>query len=158
VGELVVRCPQQMQGYWQNPLETAQTLRDGWMYTGDIARMDEEGFFFLVDRKKEMILSGGFNVYPRDVEEVLYMHQKVREAAVIGIPDAFLGEAVKAFVVPRDGMSATPEEIIEFCRQHLTSYKVPRGVEFRDSLPKTLIGKVLRRALREEEQQRIGSP
>jgi long-chain acyl-CoA synthetase len=158
VGELVVQCPQQMQGYWHNPEETARTLRDGWMYTGDIARMDEEGFFFLVDRKKEMILSAGYNVYPRDVEEVLYMHQKVREAAVIGVRDDFLGEAVKAFVVPRDGMSVTPDEIIEFCRQHLTSYKVPRWVESRDSLPKTLIGKVLRRALREEEQQRIASP
>jgi long-chain acyl-CoA synthetase len=158
VGELVVQGPQQMQGYWQNAAETAQALRDGWMYTGDIARMDDEGFFYLVDRKKEMILSAGFNVYPRDVEEVLYMHPKVREAAAIGVPDAFLGEAVKAFVVQRDGMSVTADEIIEFCRQHLTSYKVPRAVELRDSLPKTLIGKVLRRALREEEQQRIGSP
>jgi long-chain acyl-CoA synthetase len=158
VGELVVKCPQQMQGYWQKPDATAQALRDGWMYTGDIARTDDDGFFFIVDRKKEMILSGGFNVYPREVEEVLYMHPKVREAAAIGTPDPFLGEAVKAVVVPREGMSPTPDELIEFCRQYLTSYKVPKRVEFRDSLPKTLIGKVLRRVLIEEEQQRIVSP
>jgi long-chain acyl-CoA synthetase len=158
VGELAVRCPQQMQGYWHKPDETAQVLRDGWVYTGDIARMDAEGFFYLVDRKKEMILSGGFNVYPRDVEEVLYMHSQVQEAAVIGTPDAFLGECVKAFVVPRNGVSPAPDEIIEFCRQHLVAYKVPKQVEFRASLPKTLVGKVLRRVLIEEERQRIVSP
>jgi long-chain acyl-CoA synthetase len=158
VGELVVRCPQQMQGYWRKVDETAQVLHDGWMYTGDIARMDDEGFFYIVDRKKEMILSGGFNVYPRDVEEVLYLHPQVQEAAAIGIPDAFRGECVKAFVVPHEGHSPTAEEIIAFCREHLVAYKVPQHVEFRASLPKTLIGKVLRRVLIEEEQQRIGSP
>jgi len=158
IGELVLRCPQQMLGYWKKPDETAKVLRDGWLYTGDIARMDEEGFCFIVDRKKEMILSGGYNVYPRDVEEVLYMHPKVREAAAIGVPDAFLGEAVKAFVVPRDAASATAEEIIEFCRHHLAPYKVPKYIEFRDALPKTLVGKVLRRALKEEEQQKVESP
>jgi long-chain acyl-CoA synthetase len=158
VGELVIRCPQQMQGYWQQSNETTQVLHDGWIYTGDIARMDEDGFFYIVDRKKEMILSGGFNVYPRDVEEVLYMHPKVREAAVIGVPDAFLGEAVKAYVVAHEGVSSTADEIIEFCRTHLVGYKVPKQVEFRDNLPKTLIGKVLRRVLIEEEQQRIVSP
>jgi long-chain acyl-CoA synthetase len=157
VGELVVRCAQQMQGYWRKPDETAQVLRGGWMYTGDIACMDDEGFFSIVDRKKEMILSGGFNVYPRDVEEVLHRHPKVQEVAVIGTPDAFLGESVKAFIVPRQGTSPTPEEIIKFCRQSLVNYKVPKLVEFRDSLPKTLIGKVLRRVLIEEEQQRIVS-
>jgi long-chain acyl-CoA synthetase len=158
VGELVVRCPQQLQSYWRNADDTAQMLRDGWVYTGDIARMDDEGFFYIVDRKKEMILSGGFNVYPRDVEEVLYLHPEVREAAVIGIPDAFLGEGVKAFVVPQEGASPSPDEIIAFCRQHLVAYKVPKQVELRQSLPKTLIGKVLRRVLIEEEQQRIVSP
>jgi long-chain acyl-CoA synthetase len=158
VGELVVRCPQQMQGYWRKSDETAQVLRDGWIYTGDIARMDDEGFFHIVDRKKEMILSGGFNVYPRDVEEVLYLHPQVQEAAAIGIPDAFRGECVKAFVVPHEGASPTAEEIIAFCREHLVAYKVPQHVEFRGSLPKTLIGKVLRRVLIEEEQQRIVSP
>jgi long-chain acyl-CoA synthetase len=154
VGELVVRGPQQLRGYWNRPEDTADILRAGWVYTGDIARMDADGYFSIVDRKKEMILSGGFNVYPRDVEEALYMHPQVREAAVIGVPDAFLGEAVKAFVVPRAGTSPTPEEIIVFCREHLTGYKVPRSVELRESLPKTLIGKVLRRALLEEELEK----
>ena len=157
VGELVVQCPQQLHGYWRKADDTAQVLRDGWIYTGDIARMDDDGFFYIVDRKKEMILSGGFNVYPRDVEEVLYLHPKVREAAVIGIPDAFQGERVKAFVVPHDGESPSADEIIEFCRKHLVVYKVPTQVEFRDSLPKTLIGKVLRRVLMEEERQRTVS-
>jgi long-chain acyl-CoA synthetase len=120
--------------------------------------MDEGGFFYIVDRKKEMILSGGFNVYPRDVEEVLYMHSEIQEAAVIGTPDVFLGESVKAFVVLREGASLTSDEVIEFCRQHLVAYKVPKHVEFRASLPKTLVGKVLRRVLVEEEQQRIVPP
>jgi long-chain acyl-CoA synthetase len=158
VGELMLRCPQQMRGYWENADETAQVVRDGWLYTGDMARMDEEGFFFIVDRKKELILSGGFNVYPREVEEVLYRHPQVLEAAAIGVPDAFLGEAVKAFVVPRHGVSPTPEAIIEYCRQHLAPHKVPKQVELRQTLPKTLIGKVLHRALQEEEQQKVGRP
>jgi long-chain acyl-CoA synthetase len=157
VGELVVRCPQQLQGYWRKSDDTAQVLREGWIYTGDVARMDEDGFFYIVDRKKEMILSGGFNVYPRDVEEVLYLHPQVREAAVIGVADAFLGERVKAFVVPHEGESPSADEIIAFCRKHLVVYKVPTHVEFRDSLPKTLIGKVLRRVLMEQERQRTVS-
>jgi long-chain acyl-CoA synthetase len=158
IGELVLRCPQQMDGYWKKPDDTAQVLRAGWLHTGDLARMDEEGFFFIVDRKKELILSGGFNVYPRDVEEVLYLHPKVREAAAVGVPDAFLGEAVKAFVVPKAGTSLTPEELIAFCRQHLAPYKVPKWVECRDSLPKSLVGKVLRRVLKEEELQKVVPP
>jgi long-chain acyl-CoA synthetase len=157
VGELVVRCPQQLQGYWRNSEDTAQLLRDGWIHTGDIAHMDDDGFFYIVDRKKEMILSGGFNVYPREVEEVLYLHPKVREAAVIGVQDAFLGERVKAFVVPHDGESPSADEIIAFCRKQLVVYKVPLYVEFRDNLPKTLIGKVLRRVLMEQERQRTMS-
>jgi long-chain acyl-CoA synthetase len=157
IGELVVRCPQQLQGYWRNVDDTTQVLRDGWVHTGDIARMDDDGFFYIVDRKKEMILSGGFNIYPRDVEEVLYLHPMIREAAVIGIPDAFQGERVKAFVVPQDGKTLSPDEIIAFCREHLVVYKVPAQVEFRESLPKTLVGKVLRRELMKEEQQRIES-
>jgi long-chain acyl-CoA synthetase len=157
IGELAVRCPQQLQGYWRKADDNAQVLRDGWVYTGDIARMDDDGFFYIVDRKKEMILSGGFNVYPRDIEEVLYLHPKVREAAVIGIPDVFQGERVKAFVIPHDGEALSADEIIAFCRRHLVTYKVPTQVEFRDSLPKTLVGKVLRRALMEEERQRAMS-
>ncbi|QBS38649.1 long-chain fatty acid--CoA ligase [Thermaerobacter sp. FW80] len=160
VGELIIRGPQVMKGYWNRPEETARALRDGWLYTGDIATMDEDGFFRIVDRKKEMIISGGYNVYPREVEEVLYEHPKVLEAAVIGAPDPYRGEMVKAFAVLKPGQTATEQEIIEFCRQRLAKYKVPRAVEFRSELPKTLIGKVLRRALLEEERQKqaVGNP
>jgi long-chain acyl-CoA synthetase len=158
VGELIVKGPQVMQGYWNRPQETARTLRewpDGrWLYTGDIARMDEEGYFYIVDRKKDLILSAGFKVYPREVEEVLYQHPKVLEAAAIGVSASTHGEKVKAFVVLRAGESATQAEIISFCKERLARYKVPRAVVFRDSLPKTPAGKVLRRALREEEQAR----
>ncbi len=150
-GELIIRGPQIMKGYWNQPDETAQTLRDGWLYTGDIATMDEDGYFTIVDRKKDMIIAGGYNIYPREVEEVLYRHPKVQEAAVAGIPDPYRGETVKAYVVLKPGETATEEEIIAFCRENLAKYKVPTAVEFRDSLPKTMVGKILRRALREEE-------
>jgi len=153
-GELIIRGPQIMKGYWNRPEETAQTLRDGWLYTGDIATMDEDGFFTIVDRKKDMIIAGGYNIYPREVEEVLYRHPKVQEAAVAGIPDPYRGETVKAYVVLKPGETATEEEIIAFCRENLAKYKVPRAVEFRDSLPKTMVGKILRRALREEEMKK----
>jgi long-chain acyl-CoA synthetase len=125
------------------------TLREGWLYTGDIARMDEDGYFYIVDRKKDMINVGGYKVYPRDVEEVLYAHPKVQEAAVVGIKDPYRGETVKAFVVLKAGQTATEDEIIAYCREHLARYKVPTSIEFRDSLPKTLVGKVLRRMLAE---------
>jgi len=151
VGELVVKGPQVMKGYWNQPTETAEVLRDGWMYTGDLARMDEDGYFYIVERKKDLILSGGFNIYPREVEEVLYEHPKVLEAAVVGVPDAVRGEKVKAFIVLKPGQTATGPEIIRFCRERLAPYKVPRAVAFRDALPKSLAGKVLRRAIREEE-------
>ena len=154
VGELIVRGPQVMKGYWNRPEETERTLRDGWLYTGDIATMDEDGFFRIVDRKKEMIITGGYNVYPREVEEVLYKHPKVLEAAVVGVPDPYRGEMVKAYVVLKPGERATEKEIIEFCRQHLAKYKAPRAVEFREELPKSLIGKVLRRVLAEEERRK----
>ncbi len=149
VGEIVIRGPQVMKGYWNNPEETAHALRDGWLYTGDIAKMDEDGFFYIVDRKKDMIIAGGFNIYPREVEEVLFEHPKIKEAAVIGVPDTYRGETVKAFVVPKDGATLTPDEIITFCRERLAAYKVPRLIEFRDAIPKTGVGKYLRRALRE---------
>ncbi|MDA8440755.1 MAG: long-chain fatty acid--CoA ligase, partial [Peptococcaceae bacterium] len=152
VGELLIRGPQVMLGYWNLPNETASTLRDGWLYTGDIAKMDEDGFFYIVDRKKDMIIAGGFNIYPRDIEEVLYEHPKVKEAIVIGVPDAYRGETVKAFVVLRDGETCTSEELVNYCRQKLAAYKVPKLVEFRDSLPKTAVGKILRRTLQEQEQ------
>ena len=125
-------------------------LRDGWLYTGDIARKDEDGYYYIVDRKKDLIIAGGFNIYPREVEEVLFENPAVQEAAVVGIPDPYRGETVKAFVVLKQAMTATPEEIMAWCRERLASYKVPRQVEFRDSLPKSGVGKYLRRELRQE--------
>ena len=151
-GELCIRGPQVMQGYWNKPEETEEVLRDGWLYTGDIAEVDEEGFFKIVDRKKDMILVGGFNVYPRDVEEILYQHPKVLEAAVVGLPHQRSGEMAKAYIVLKPGQTATAEEIEAFCRERLTAYKVPKEYEFRADLPKTMVGKVLRRALAEEEK------
>jgi long-chain acyl-CoA synthetase len=155
VGELVIKGPQVMQGYWNRPEETKQVLRNGWLYTGDLARMDEDGFFFIVDRKKEMIIAGGYNIYPREIEEVLYEHPKVKEAVAYGVPHPYRGETVKVAIVLKEGETATPEEIIEFCRERLARFKVPKIVEFRDSLPKSLIGKVLRRVLVEEEKAKL---
>ncbi|MDR7532173.1 MAG: long-chain fatty acid--CoA ligase [Armatimonadota bacterium] len=156
IGELVVRGPQVMRGYWNRPQDTAAALRGGWLYTGDLARMDDDGFFYIVDRKKEMLISGGFNVYPREVEEVLHAHPAVLEAALVGLPDPHRGEVGKAFVVLRPGMQVTAEELLDHCRRHLAAFKVPVAVEFRERLPKSLIGKVLRRALAEEERLRVG--
>ncbi len=157
IGELVVAGPMVMQGYYNRPAETASALREGWLFTGDIARMDEDGYFYIVDRKKDMILSNGFNVYPRDVEEVLYQHPAIKEAVVIGAPNTRGDSTVKAFVVLKDGQTATADEIIAFCRERLTRYKAPRLVEFRDELPKTLIGKHLRRVLVKEEEEKLAS-
>jgi len=156
VGELCIRGPQVMKGYWNMPEETANTLREGWLYTGDIAKMDEDGYFQIVDRKKDMILgAGGFNIYPREIEDVLYEHPKVKEVAAAGIPIAEKGERVKAYIVLKEGETATEEEIIQFCRQNLAPYKVPKSVEFRTELPKTMVGKVLRRVLLEEEKKKM---
>jgi len=149
-GELCIRGPQVMKGYWNRPEETAATLRDGWLYTGDIARMDEEGYFYIVERKKDMIISEGFNIYPREIEEFLLTHPKVADASVIGMPDKIRGERVYAFVVLKEGIAATPDEIARFCKEHLVRYKAPRKVIFRDSIPRNLAGKNLRRILREE--------
>ncbi len=154
VGELCVRGPQVMAGYWNRPEETARALRDGWLYTGDVARMDRDGFTYIVDRKKDMIIAGGFNIYPREVEEVLYEHPSVQEAVAVGIPDAYRGETVKAYLVLKQGQEATSDEIVAFCRERMAKYKVPTAVEFRDTLPKTIVGKVLRRKLLEEEKER----
>jgi long-chain acyl-CoA synthetase len=147
-GEIVIRGPQVMKGYWNKPEETANALRDGWLYTGDIAKKDSDGFFYIVDRKKDMIIASGYKVYPRDVEEVLFQHPKLKEAAVIGAPDSYRGETVKAFVVLKDGEKVTPDEIIAFCRERMAAYKVPREVVFRDTLPRSGVGKYLRRELR----------
>jgi len=155
VGELIIRGPQVMKGYWNRPEETANTLRDGWLYTGDMAKMDEDGYFYIVDRKKDMIIAGGFNIYPREVEDVLFEHPAVKEAAVVGVPDPYRGETVKAFIVLKEGHSVTEEELDQFCRQNLAAYKVPRIYEFRKELPKTMVGKVLRRHLKEEERVKM---
>jgi len=152
IGELAVKGPQIMRGYWNKPEETEIVLRGGWLITGDIAKMDEDGYFHIVDRKKDLIICSGYNVYPREVEEVLFEYPSVKEAAVIGIPDPYRGESVKAFVVLKEGMRAGQEDIISFCRERLAPFKVPRTVEFCQELPKTMVGKVLRRALREKEQ------
>jgi long-chain acyl-CoA synthetase len=146
-GEIVARGPQVMLGYWQRPEDTEKTLAGGWLHTGDIGTMDEEGYFRIVDRKKDMILVSGFNVYPNEVEEVIANHADVQEAAVIGVPDEKMGEAVRAFVVAQNP-GLTEEEVIRHTREHLAAYKVPRSVEFRDDLPKSLIGKILRKDLR----------
>jgi long-chain acyl-CoA synthetase len=151
-GELALRGPQVMLGYWNRPEETDQVLRDGWLLTGDMAVMDDEGYFTIVDRKKDLIIAGGYNIYPREVEEVLYEHPKVSEVCVAGVPDSYRGESVKAFIVLRQGEKATVEEIREFAKGKLASYKVPRLIEFRDDLPKTIIGKPLRRVLLAEER------
>ena len=151
VGQLAVKGPQVMQGYFNQPEETEKVLRDGWLLTGDLGRMDETGFFYIVDRQKEMIISGGYNIYPREVEEVLYAHDKVLEAAVVGLPDPYRGEIVKAYLVLKEGEEATEEEIIEYCKQRLARYKVPREAAFKEELPKSLVGKVLKRLLLEEE-------
>ena len=150
-GELLIRGPQVMKGYWQRAEATAETIRDGWLRTGDVATMDGEGYFAIVDRKKDVINTAGFKVWPREVEEVLYAHPAIRLAAVVGVPDDYRGEAVKACVVLKDGPRAALSErdVIEFCRARLSAYKAPRTVEFRDALPVTAAGKMLRRELRQ---------
>jgi long-chain acyl-CoA synthetase len=153
-GELLLRGPHLMREYWRNPEETAATLdSDGWLHTGDIVVADEDGYLTLVDRKKDLIIVSGFNVVPREVEEVLYKHESVLEAAVAGLPDAHSGEIVKAYVVAKPGKTLTEEQVLEHCRQELTAYKVPKEVAFLEELPKTLVGKILRRALVEADMQ-----
>ncbi len=158
IGELVIRGPQVMQGYWNHPEETRMVLKEGWLYTGDIGTMDEEGFFAIVDRKKDMVKVGGENVYPRDVEEVLFQCPKVLDCVVAGVPDQALVDKVKAYIVLKPGETATPQEIIDFCKGRLAKYKVPREVEFRQSLPKNMVGKMLRRLLVEEEKAKAKTP
>jgi long-chain acyl-CoA synthetase len=156
-GELVVKGPQVMKGYLNMPAETADTLRAGWLYTGDMARMDEDGYFYIVDRKKDMILASGYNVYPREIEEVLFEHPDVSEAVAVGVPDEYRGESVKAFVVRRPGSTVTETEILAFCLERLAPYKAPKSLEFRESLPKSTVGKLLRRVLAEEERLKMGT-
>ena len=154
-GELIIKGPQVMSGYWNHPDDTASSLRNGWLYTGDIAYMDEDGYFYIVDRKKDMVLIGGYNVYPREIDEVLHQHPDVLDAVSVGIPHATRGEVIKAYIVPKPGVTLEKHDILKFCRQKLANYKVPKDVEFRESLPKTMVGKTLRRALRAEEEAKL---
>lgn len=153
-GELVIRGPQVMKGYWNQPEETASTLADGWLHTGDIAYRDNDGYYFIVDRKKDMAIVGGYNVFPREIDEVLHEYPKIKEAVSLCVPHKARGETLKAYIVPKDGEKITVSELAAFCRTKLASYKVPRVFEFRDELPKSMVGKVLRRALREEEEKK----
>lgn len=150
VGEIAIKGPQVMKGYWQMPEETERAFRNGWFLTGDLGYMDEKGRFYIVDRKKDMIIASGFNIYPREIEEVLYEHEDVLECVVVGVPDPYRGETVKAFIVLKDNSTVTEEALDKYSREHLASFKVPRIYEFRDELPKTAVGKILRRVLVEE--------
>jgi len=150
VGEIVSSSDRIMKGYWNMPKETSETVRDGWLHTGDLGRMDEDGFIYIVDRKKDMIISGGENIYSQEVEDVLYAHPAVLYAAVIGVPDKKWGEAVKAVLVLKQGMKTTEEEIVDYCKENLASYKKPKSVEFRESLPMTGSGKIQKNQIREE--------
>ncbi len=154
IGELLLKGPNIMKGYWNMPEETANTLRDGWLFTGDIARMDEEGYFYIEDRKKDLIIAGGYNIYPREVEEVLMTHPAVVEVAVAGVTDPKRGETVKAWVVKKENDPTSAEEIITWSKDHLAKYKYPRVIEFRDELPKTSVGKVLKRELIKEDEEK----
>jgi long-chain acyl-CoA synthetase len=148
IGEIIIRSRRIMTGYWRNPAATDEAVRDGWFYTGDMGYYDERGFIYIADRKKDMIVSGGENVYPKEVEDVLYRHPAVMEAAVIGIPDDYWVERVHALVVLRTGVQATAEEIIDFCKAHIAHYKTPKEVEFVESLPKSPQGKILKKEIR----------
>ena len=151
-GEILIKGPQIMMGYYKKPEETAKVLKDGWFYTGDIGCFDEDGYLKITDRKKDMIIAGGYNIYPVEVDGVLFDHPKILEACTIGVKDEYRGETVKAFVVVKAGETLTQEEVIEFCRKNLAAYKVPKMVEFIDELPKTAVGKVLRRKLKERDK------
>ena len=153
-GELIIKSPLIMQGYWNNPEETAGQLKDGWLYTGDVVVQDEDDYFAIVDRKKDMIIAGGYNVYPREIDEVLFEHPNILEACCIGVPHEKRGEAVKAFVILKEGKEMTEREVIDYCDSKLAKYKLPTQVEFRQELPKSNVGKILRKDLRTQEESK----
>jgi long-chain acyl-CoA synthetase len=155
IGEIIIKGPQVMKGYWNRPEATEETIKDGWLYTGDLGYMDDKGYFYVVDRKKDMIIAGGYNIYPREIEEVLYEHPDVLEAVAAGIPDPYRGETVKAYVVLKEGAHITSDDLNQYARKYLAAYKAPRLYEFREELPKTAVGKILRRTLVEEEMRKI---
>lgn len=150
-GEIIIKSPLLMKEYWNNPEETAGQIKDGWLHTGDIAIQDEDDYFAIVDRKKDMIIAGGYNIYPREIDEVLFQHPKIADAVSVGIADEYRGETVKAYVVVKEGESVTEAEVIDFCKEKMAAYKAPKLVEFRSELPKSAVGKILRKVLREEE-------
>ncbi len=143
-----------MKGYWNKPLETAEAIRNGWLYTGDIATRDEDGFYYIVGRKKDMVIAGGLNIYPAEVEEVLYQHPAIAEACAFGVPDAYLGEKLLAVIVLKQGASLSEKELQGWCEGRMARYKIPREIEFKDELPKTIVGKILRRKLVDEFMNR----
>jgi long-chain acyl-CoA synthetase len=156
-GELIIKGPQVMKGYWKKPEETVLTVRDGWLYTGDIAFRDEDGFYYIAGRKKDMIIAGGLNIYPAEVEEVLYQHPKVAETCAFGVPDPYLGEKLLAIIILKKGESLSDKELLSWCEGRIARYKIPRAIEFRDALPKTIVGKILRRQLVEEYKHKLGA-
>jgi long-chain acyl-CoA synthetase len=154
-GSINIKGPLVMKEYYGNPEATAEQLKDGWLSTGDVVVQDEDDYIFVVDRKKDMVIAGGFNIYPREIDEVLYQHPKVLDAVAVGISDEYRGETLKAYIVLKPGETATGDEIVSFCRERLAAYKVPKAVEFRESIPKTAVGKILRKILREEEERKL---
>ncbi len=155
VGEVIIKGPQVMMGYYKKPEETAQTLKGGWLYTGDLGFFDEDGYLSIVDRKKDMVIASGYNIYPVEIDNLLFDHPKVLEACVVGIPDKYRGETLKAFIVPKEGEDLTEEELIAYCKERLAAYKVPTAIHFAKELPKTTVGKILRRELREQEIKKM---
>lgn len=156
-GELIIKGPQIMKGYWNKPIETDQVLKNGWLYTGDIAVYDEDGYYYIVGRKKDLVIAGGLNIYPAEVDELLFQHPAVAEACAFGVPDPYLGEKLLAIVILKDGETMSEQQLLNWCEGKIARYKIPRGIEFRDSLPKTLVGKVLRRTLVEEYKEKLQS-
>lgn len=155
-GEVIIKGPQVMKGYYKKPEETAAVLKDGWLFTGDIGFFDEDGYLTIVDRKKDMIIASGYNIYPREIDEILFDHPKVLEACSIGVFDEYRGETVKAYVVVKPGEALSEEEIVRYCQEKLAAYKVPKMVEFIDALPKSAIGKILRREVKEMDRKKKG--
>ena len=156
IGEIIIKGPQVMMGYYRKPEETARTLKDGWVYTGDIGYFDDDGYVAIVDRKKDMIIASGYNIYPVEIDNILFDHPKILEACAVGIVDPYRGETVKAFIVVKDGATLTEDEVVTYCRERLAAYKVPKKIEFMDELPKTAVGKILRRELRDMEMKKAG--
>ena len=154
-GEIAIRGPQIMQGYYKKPEATESTLKDGWYYSGDIGCFDEDGYLSIVDRKKDMVIAGGYNIYPVELDNILFDHPKILEACTVGIPDEYRGETIKAFIVVKEGETLTEEDVIRYCKENMAAYKVPKIIEFADELPKTAVGKILRRKLRDMEIEKM---